>query len=32
MASVSDERLKKNVKKVGKSESGIPEFEWTYKL
>ena len=28
---LSDERLKKNVKKVGKSDSGIPEFEWTYK-
>ena len=28
---LSDERLKKDVKKVGKSDSGIPEFEWTYK-
>ena len=28
---LSDERLKKDVKKVGKSESGIPEFEWVYK-
>ena len=27
----SDERLKKNLKEVGKSDSGIPEFEWTYK-
>ena len=27
---LSDERLKKDVKKVGKSDSGIPEYEWTY--
>src|SRR5574338_863977 len=28
----SDKRIKKDVKKVGESESGIPEYEWTYKF